>query len=404
MTSSIVNPMHILVIPTTYPSEHNQTRGIFFRDQARALKRAGFKVGVIAPILISLRHLPRGLFRFEQGKTKYDEEGIPTYRYLQWAWLSQVQKGNLFLWERAAERIFKEYIDSFGKPDIIHVHEANFAGVFASKIKREYGIPYILTEHSSSFERGLIKDWRLPFIKDAFRNASHRIFVSPQLGKTLETWLGNDVCPWTPIPNILDPLFSEEPLLRREIPGKPFRFLNIAFMREIKGQFDLLEAFSESFRGVEEFELQLGGDGPLRKELQRLTRVLGIEGKVRFLGMLEREQVLKEMQECDVFVLSSHYETFGVVLIEALACGKPVLATACGGPESIITSENGLLVPPGDIDCLASGLQKMYNSRERYDPQAIRRECLARYSEDVVVSQLSALYKDVVSGNRKGYT
>jgi glycosyltransferase involved in cell wall biosynthesis len=330
-----------------------------------------------------------------------NEDGIAVFRYLQWAWLSQAKKGNLLLWERAAGRIFKEYIDRYGLPDAIHAQEANFAGVFASKIKRKLGIPYILTEHSTVYARGLVKDWQIQNLRDAFRYADHRVVVSPQLGKILETKLGSDVCPWKPIPNILDPLFSDTPLLVRELPQKPFRFLNVALMTEKKGQSDLLEAFSSSFNGIEDVELRLGGDGPIREDLQRLTTKLGIESKVRFLGMLNRQQVLREMQDCDIFVLPSYIETFGVVLIEALACGKPILSTACGGPESIVNSNNGLIVSPKDIDALSKGLKQMYLTKDKYDPQKIRQECLDRYGEKVIVAQLKALFIDAIQGSRR---
>jgi glycosyltransferase involved in cell wall biosynthesis len=396
--------MHVLVVPSTYPSNQSPSTGIFFQLQARALKKMGFRVGVIAPILISLRLLPQGFFRFTQGMTVDDEEGIPIFRYYQWAWLSQIKKGNLILWENAARRLFEQYIEKYGKPDILHAHEAYLSGEFASKVKQKYGTPYILTEHSSFYARELIKNWQIPGLIDAFQNASHRVVVSPQLGRILEEKLGKVVRPWIPIPNILDPLFSDSHLLVREKPDKLFRFLNIAFMMEKKGQLDLLEAFSNKFAGVEDVVLRLGGDGPLRKHLERLSAKLGIEHKVEFLGMLNRKQVLDEMRNCDVFVLPSHTETFGVVLIEALACGKPVLSTACGGPESIINSINGLLVPPRDVASLGEGLNKMYLHRDRYDPQTIRQDCLSRYSENVIANQLSSLIRDVVQGYGKGNT
>jgi glycosyltransferase involved in cell wall biosynthesis len=395
--------MHILIIPTTYPYHYNPINGIFFCHQAKALKRAGFQVGVIAPIFRSLRLVTRGFFPFERGISFESEDGIPTYRNHQWDWLSKFGKGNHFLWERAARKLFNQYIHSYGPPDVIHAHEANYAGVFAAKLEREFGIPYVLTEHSSFYARGLIKDWQIYDIKNAFRNASHRVVVSPHLGTILEAKLGSDVHPWISIPNILDARISNNLLLGKESSGGPFRFLNIAFMTKIKGQIELLKAFAMAFMGIDDVHLRFGGDGPLRQELQRLVVELGVGDKVSFLGMLNRDQVLEEMQGCDVFVLPSHYETFGVVLIEALGCGKPVLSTACGGPESIIKPDNGLIVPPGDILALADGLKKMHKMSGTYDPHRIRKDCLARYSEEVVSGQLKDIFIDVVHRSTKDH-
>ena len=75
---------------------------------------------------------------------------------------------------------------------------------------------------------------------------------------------------------------------------------------------------------------------------ERLGRRL--EQRVRLLGALSREQARDELRGCDCFVLPSRHESFGVVLAEATACGRPVISTRCGGPESIVTKENGILV------------------------------------------------------------
>jgi len=82
-----------------------------------------------------------------------------------------------------------------------------------------------------------------------------------------------------------------------------------------------------------------------------------IQKKVNFLGLISNDHVHAEMKSADAFVLSSHYETFGVVLIEALACGKPIIATSCGGPECIVNKKNGLLITPRDIEKLVLAMK-----------------------------------------------
>lgn len=103
-------------------------------------------------------------------------------------------------------------------------------------------------------------------------------------------------------------------------------------------------------------------------------------------------------QQCDafVFVLTSHHETFGVVYAEALACGKPIIATRCGGPESIVTSENGVLVNVGDITAIRDALLKVIRDREQYHPEVIRTDFLARFSRPAVSSQLKQLYESLL--------
>jgi glycosyltransferase involved in cell wall biosynthesis len=102
---------------------------------------------------------------------------------------------------------------------------------------------------------------------------------------------------------------------------------------------------------------------------------------------------LKQLQHSDAFVLSSNYETFGVVLVEAMSCGLPVVSTKCGGPESIIVNENlGLLVEP-TAKALAEGMQKMVQTH--YDNTVIRNFAIENFSEKVISEKLIDIYKKI---------
>ena len=101
------------------------------------------------------------------------------------------------------------------------------------------------------------------------------------------------------------------------------------------------------------------------------------------------------MAAANVFVLPSHHETFGVVVIEALALGKPVIATRCGGPESIIESGDGLLVPTNNIEALAQAMAEISSHMDQYDPVDIRERCRIRFGEEAIVSRLIEVYQDV---------
>src|SRR4029079_19216509 len=106
-------------------------------------------------------------------------------------------------------------------------------------------------------------------------------------------------------------------------------------------------------------------DGPLRGELEALTRSLGIWERVRFLGRKGRPQVADLMQRCEMFVLPSRAEPFGIVLIEAMACRKPVIATRVGGiPEIIEDGQNGILVEPDNPEKLAEAIIRVLKNRD----------------------------------------
>ena len=115
------------------------------------------------------------------------------------------------------------------------------------------------------------------------------------------------------------------------------------------------------------------------------------------LVILTRDGVLAAMSECDALVVASRFETFSVVLIEALALGKPVIATRCGGPESIVSPQDGLLVDPGSVEAMASALSELHSSSFNFEPEGIRARCIARFGRAALTTRLMKIYDSVVN-------
>ncbi len=395
--------MHVVIIPSErYGCPDEPLAGIFQRDQAIALRQAGLRVGVVAPAARSLRHFGLGLRRGPRRMEMAEEDGIPVYRYQGWRWIPGriPYLGNRFFLS-LGQRIFARYVKDHGPPDLIHAHNALFAGALARAIRERWGIPYVLTAHSSAHLTGALRTWQREPVRAALAGASARLAVSRALGQALEQAFP-DVAPsseWEWVPNVLDQLFEKSviPTEVRSAGSRPFTFLTIGALAPIKNQTALLRAYAKSFRGDPDAQLRVGGDGPLRATLEALSRELGISEQVAFLGLLSREQVLAEMQACDAFVLPSHHETFGVVLIEALACGKPVIATACGGPSDIVEERNGILIPPRDEPALAAAMCQMMQQIGEYDRVGIREECLNRFGKEAVGGRLLEVYRRVLA-------
>lgn len=389
-----MNKMHVLIIPSEqYIPEEDPLQGIFQQHQAHALKRAGYNVGVISPQLRSPLMLRKKIFGWQIGITSEDDNGIPVLRYHGWDMHTRLTRG-FWSWLRAGMLLFERYVEEYGMPDIVHAHNAICAGVLAARLKNRFAIPYVLTEHSSSYARGLIRNSSKSLVKDVYRNADSRLVVSPALGYEVEKYIGDYDRPWRWVPNILDEKFEKSDTVK-DVHRDQFHFLNVGSLIDIKGHADLLQAFAGSFRGDKDVRLRIAGDGPLKGTLELLSSRLGIDRQVDFLGQLERKRVLAEMQSSDVYVHSSHYETFGVVLIEALACGKPVISTACGGPECIVMPENGMLVPIKDSLALGEAMELMRKNIGNYDTVRIREDCILRFGEKKIVGELTGIYKRI---------
>ena len=172
-------------------------------------------------------------------------------------------------------------------------------------------------------------------------------------------------------------------------------------MKRQKGLSNLLKACKGLVdSGEKGFILYLGGDGEIRLQLQREAKDLGLLDHCDFLGLLDREKVRDWMQRCDFFVLPSLHETFGIVVAEAMACGKPVIATQCGGPEFIITPESGILVRPGDINGLTEAMRMLINQSAQFDPSAIRQSVRSRFGEEAFLSKIAKVYDEVIEQSR----
>jgi glycosyltransferase involved in cell wall biosynthesis len=146
---------------------------------------------------------------------------------------------------------------------------------------------------------------------------------------------------------------------RADAAEAPF-ILSVASHDEWKGLDVLLRAMALLREGDETVRLVLAGDGPLRSELQQLAASLHVDEQVQFIGYQSRPAVARLLNECMLFVLPSRYESLGIAVVEALACGKPVVATAVDGiPEIIEDGTNGILVEPEDARALAAAIRRL---------------------------------------------
>ena len=352
---------------------------------------------MIAPNLRSVRELPAGLVGATRGIEFEDDDGIATYRLEGAQLLPGLKPANDRAWISAGRKLFARYLAEQGRPDVLHAHATFMAGIVGAELKRESGIPLVITEHSTVYQRRPIPEFQLEEARAALVLADARLVVSPQLGAAMEQVVGEAACPWEWVPNVVDSAFLDAELRSEREPG-PFRFLNVAFLHEKKGHADLLAAFADRFGGDQAVELRIGGDGPERERLREEARALGIAEQVVWLGALDRLAVRDEMLAADVFVLPSRLETFGVVLIEALACGLPVIATSSGGPECVIVDGDGVLVPVGDVSALGAAMEELKGGIVGFDAGAIRSRCAARFGEPALLGKLERVYARVTAG------
>ncbi|MGB4028011.1 MAG: glycosyltransferase family 4 protein [Acetomicrobium sp.] len=391
--------LHVLVLPSWYPTRDCPVRGVFFRQQAIALHKTGIKVGVIYPNFRSLRELKIPALAGNHFQTNVIiDKGIPTYYYHGW----NVPRLRLepLLWKWHSKKMFNLYKAKYGTPDLIHAHNILWAGVSAMEIAQSENIPYMITEHASNYVQDIVYSWQKPYIRKAINNAAVVLAVSKTLAGKLMTY--SDRKRIEVIPNMVDTGFFVFPPVPRKV--SPFCFLTVARLNPKKGLDLLIKAFARAFSQENDVFLEIGGDGEQRAELESLVKNLRLNERVSFLGELSLEQVREAMWHANAFVLPSYVETFGVVLIEAMATGLPVIATACGGPEEIIKPDTGLLVEPGNVVEMSKALKNVYEHRFelRKKELAVRNYIVDYYSDKVIAKRLLEYYDQVLDAESNG--
>lgn len=391
--------MHVLIVPSWYSNLRSPGGGSFFRDQAQALARGGHKVGILVPKVWGVRDYRAGPLPVMNDIRAEDDGPVRVWRLDTLHRLPRFPFRDSLAVTAAGRRLFDAYVAAEGPPDILHGHAALYGGVLAAALSRRSGIPAVLTEHSTDFAQGKHRWWQKRLVRRALAGARARLAVSPQLHDILVDQYGDLARPLDVVPNILTPDFEANPPPQAAA-TPPFTFLCVARISAEKNQDGLIRAFARTFPdGDEELHFIGSGDGA---GLAALAGDLGLDGRVRLLGAMDAAGVRAGMAAADALVLPSFVETFGVVVIEALSQGTPVVATACGGPEGILSPETGIVVPPGDGPALARALAEMRTraSAGEFDAAALRADCLARFGEKAVVGRLETIYAAALGGSK----
>lgn len=175
-----------------------------------------------------------------------------------------------------------------------------------------------------------------------------------------------------------------------------FDFIHVARLSPIKDQVTLIAAFGLlRQRTTLPCRLLLVGDGPLRTQLQELVMSADLTDSVQLLG--ERHDIASLMQQSQVFVMSSLAEGIPMTVLEAMASGLPVVATAVGGLPEIIQGDHGILVPPSSAEALALAMQRYLEQPQLVAVQGklCRQRVCEKFSEPVMVSQYLSLYRSI---------
>ncbi len=289
---------------------------------------------------------------------------------------------------RVLRRTIKEI-----RPDVLisFLDTANSLSIMAT---RSLGVPVIVSERTDPSRRSLGRLWGR--IRDlSYPRADLIVFQS------------QGVLDWFPpkvrargvvIPNPVPP----PPPVAEGVPREsaPNRIVALGRLSPVKGFDVLLTAFAAASARVPDWVLDVYGEGPERKALQRMVSELGMGERVRFPGITNRP--FDVLREAKLFVLPSRAEGFPNALVEAMACGLPVISTdfGCAAKNIIEDGVDGILVPPEDADALAAALVRLMSDpdeRSRLGANACR--IVQRFSTEKVLAMWETTVGRAITGS-----
>lgn len=366
----------ILFISTWFPNKLEPTNGNFVQRHAEAVSLL-HDVEVLHAI---------GDFN-QKEKFVFDDEMINGIRTLIVYYKNSKNPLQNFLRRMKAYQLgFKK----MQKPDLVHGNVLHNNMLFAVSLKRKYGIPFVISEHWSGF---LSKQNRktIALAKIIAKNAELVIPVSKELKKGLQV---NGVLKEA---NVIGNVIDTDLFCTSQEAKDQFIFLHISNLIPLKNPEKIIKVASKLYEKYPNFELQIGGDGDLEK-LNNWVEKYEAEVFTKTFGLLSHKEVAEKMQQSSCFVLFSDMETQGIVLLESLSTGIPVIATNVGGIPEIVDKKRGILVENKNEDALLEAMKRMLEKNVELDSsEDLRKYVVENFSKSVIAEKFSEIYNQVLS-------
>jgi len=367
----------VVVISAWYPTPEQPMNGVFVREHARAAALHHL-VAVVADGGARDDSRPYVL-------SEAEDEELRTLRLAHR--ISRIPMATGLAHARGVLAGLRRLRREGLRPDLVHahVHQVGLAALIAG---RRYRVPVVVSEHSSHFSLGTLSPSGRRLARLMFRAADLVCPVSEDLRRRIED--RGVRARFQVVPNPVDTVaFGGAPP-----PGGPPTALFVGGLQPIKRVDLLLRALARVRHP--DLRLEIVGDGPARSDLEGLAHELGLGQAVRFRGYVSKEGVAERMRAASFLVLPSMIETFGLALAEALAVGRPVVASRTGAIPEIVDERNGILVPPGDEEALAGAIERMVDERSRFDWRALSSAAGDRFGLAAVGRRWDEIYRTLV--------
>lgn len=357
--------MRVLVMTNVYPNPFQPQRATYNREQLRILAER-HAVHVISPILWMDERSARRTGKPplpSNRRVVLDAITIDHPQYWYTPKILRSQYGRFYYW--SVRRVFRHIVNEF-KPDILFTPWAYPDGWAAVRLGHEFNLPVVLQVHGSDIR--LVNDFagRERGTAEALRDADGVVAVSVDLADRVVKLGANPETTWVNIDGVDKSVFypgvASAARNRLGLHPNGRHLLFVGNLAPVKGLEVLLSACTKLPTDLGEWKLHLIGEGELRNSLERKVETLGLTNRIHFHGSRPHADLPDWFRAADVFVMSSHSEGTPTVLLEAMACGCPFVATAVGGIPAIASLGQCKIVPPNNPDELARGIVDILRS------------------------------------------
>ena len=395
---------NLLMIPSWFAIPGSPNAGTFFTEQARLLSK-DFNVRLLA----NWRH-PVGNMTYKWHRLIGKQMPmLPFDNGRIWTALVQYECScNPSLSRKFEEHLegqiagychaLKQFKGEGFWPDLIFAQSTYMGGVIARNLNVKFGIPYLINEHMQPFDYDLPDQlkWDERF-RDALENAKSVLSVSEFIRNNL--LYNRAKCDPIVMGNYIDDSMFTIPVEPNNPHRDGFELLTVAYFpgihKDIPNLLSAIAGMPKAFVDQNRLRLTIiGGGEPCggfdgkHNMLEEMIRNSGIGDKVRIVPFASRSQMKDYMQKCDLYVLPSMWESFGMSPCEAMLCGKPVVVTDCGGTREFFEDKMGCMVRTHDSCSLADGIMQVINQYSNYKPEEIRASIVDRFGEDVFYRRL----------------
>ncbi|RKQ13881.1 glycosyltransferase [Ureibacillus endophyticus] len=357
----------VFVISNMYPSKEHLSYGIFVKNQVEQLRAQGIET------ILAVNTNPN------TGKVNVLK------KYASWA-------GQVY-------SLFRKNKSSIG---ITHSHYVFPSGMFSYILKKRYGIPYVVTAHGGDINKMAKKSARIKgYTEKILQHADHIIAVGEELASDIQKDFQISKERISVMSMGIDRTVFQEPVNKKDqaaslgMDTSRVNFLFVGNIIQEKGVQELIEAFLKlEEKYPEKAALYTIGSTKNVAFSNQMKELAQKSNHIHFLEPMPQKKLAGYFQAADVFVLPSYIEGLGLVALEALACGTPVIASDVGGLHYMLQNDAGILVPPKNVGALYGELEQVIqqNGQLQVDQEQIQ-QLLKLHDSKEIIARLTAIYE-----------